>query len=335
VLPARHIPCRARAAFRLTGLRPGIASCRTVSTHGAARGCGNRIWSFRTLRFPIDTLVLVAVFAWLVGFGAAAAYVAARRRRNPLWWAVLGAILGPIALLILQTAPPGRCRSCAARTVGWSTVCAWCGEDVRGPARLTMPLIQEPETAPDVAAPVPAPAPLMLIHGSGPSRPDGPAIDTVAHVSPAPIAADAAADGPVHRLKGVLGPTAESASAPAPAPMGSASDPDLEGREIVLASAIYVTGTRGLQAGSRYGIALIGTNLGILGPVDVDPSAIAALRPLHGLDATGAQGQLIITAEDGFLNRFAMVFMALAGGTPERVAEIIVTAASGEAIASR
>jgi len=287
-------------------------------------------------RRSIDTLLLVAVLAWLIGFGAAAAYVAAQRRRNPLWWAVLGAILGPIALLILRRAPPGRCWSCAARTVGWSTLCAWCGEDVRGPVRPATspsPSTPEPETAPDVSAP----APLMLIQGSGRSRrqPAEPATDTVAHAAPASVVVDAAADGPVHRLKGVLGPTVATDPPPVPAPIGSASDPDLEGREIVLASAIYVTGTRGLQAGSRYGIALIGTNLGILGPVDVDPTAIVVLRPLHGLDATGAQGQLIITSDDGFLNRFAMVFMALAGGTPERVAEIIATAASGEAIASR
>src|SRR6185295_6039960 len=149
-------------------------------------------------------------------------------------------------------------------------------------------------------------------------EPAEPTTDTVAHASPAPVAVDVAADGPVHRLKGVLGPTVAADPPPLPASIGSASDPDLEAREIILASAIYVTGTRGLQAGSRYGIALIGTNLGILGPVDIDPTAIVALRPLHGLDATGAQGQLIITSDEGFLNRFAMVFMALAGGTPER-----------------
>ena len=83
-------------------------------------------------RVPIDALPLVAVLAWLIGFGAAAAYLAVRRRRNPMWWAVLGAILGPFALLILLRAPPGRCAGCAARTVGWSMVCMWCGEDVRG-----------------------------------------------------------------------------------------------------------------------------------------------------------------------------------------------------------
>jgi hypothetical protein len=137
----------------------------------------------------------------------------------------------------------------------------------------------------------------------------------------------------VHRLKSAIGPA--TVLNPPPASVNASAHPDREAREIVLASAIYVTGSRGLQAGSRYGIALIGSDLGILGPVDVNPSAIVVLRPLRGLEATGVQGQLIITADEGFRGRFAMVFMALAGGTPERVAQIIANAASGEALASR
>jgi hypothetical protein len=315
---------------------------------------------------PIDALLLAVLFAWLIGFGAAAAVQAARRRRNPVWWAVLGAILGPVALLILHRAPPGRCASCAARTMGWSTICAWCGEDVWGapaPAAASASTPARTQAAPSISAlaaaaaaaerdarpapaPVPepqpaiaAPTPLTVIQGSRGTtqQPTSQrATDSAADSVEAP-AATAGTAGPVHRLRAVLGSSAAAAEvasqAAQPRPMLEAADPDLEAREVVLASAIYVTGTRGLQAGSRYGIALIGTNLGIMGPVDVDPSAIVVHRPLRGLDATGASGQLIITADDGFRGKFAMVFMALAGGTPERVAEIIVTAASGEAMA--
>lgn len=280
-------------------------------------------------RIPIDTLLLVAVLAWLIGFGAAAAYVAVQRRRNPVWWAVLGAILGPVALLILQRAPPGRCADCAARTIGWSNVCAWCGEDVRGtraePQEKPAPL---PE--PDVAAPTT----LTVIRGTGrdPGRPTELATDIDGHAAAVPPTdANDSAAGPVHRLKSVLGPP--TAQGPANPPESGAEA--TEARETILASAVYVTGTRGLQAGSRYGIALIGTNLGILGPVDVDPSAIVVLRQLRGLDATGEQGQLIITADESVRSKFALVFMSLAGGTPERVAEIIAAAASTGAIASR
>jgi hypothetical protein len=289
--------------------------------------------------------LLLGLFAWLVGFGAATAYLAVRRRRNPVWWAVLGAILGPIAIVILHRAPPGQCASCGARTIGWSTICAWCGENVWGvaasaPAITVAPVkprsarAPEPDTEPEISAPMP----LTVIEGKrrSPTRPVTElATDTAAHTAAeAALAADADATGaigPVHRLRAVLGssPTAAEAASQG----ANTADPDLEGREIVLASAIYVTGTRGLQAGSRYGIALVGTNLSIMGPVDVDPSAIVVMRSLRGLDATGAQGQLIITADDGFRGKFAMVFMALAGGTPERVAGIITTAASGEAMA--
>src|SRR5262245_30417015 len=104
----------------------------------------------------------------MAGFGAASAYRAMQRRRNPMVWAVLGAILGPIALVILQLAPPGRCWSCSAPTIGWTTICAWCGEDVR-----------EHEDEPEIAIPVPAPphaqpaapATLTVIEGSAPRRP--------------------------------------------------------------------------------------------------------------------------------------------------------------------
>ena len=250
-----------------------------------------------------------------------------------MWWAVLGAVLGPVALLILRRAPPGRCADCDARTIGWSNVCAWCGEDVRGTQA-------EPlhEPAPQPEPEVSAPASLTVIRGTrrDPARPAELATDTAAHAAAVPPAgADGAAVGPVHRLKSVLGPSTATGPANRQESGAAPTDPGDEAREVILASAVYVTGTRGLQAGSRYGIALIGTNLGILGPVDVDPSAIVVLRQLRGLDATGEQGQLIITADESVRSRFALVFMSLAGGTPERVAEIIATAASTGATASR
>ena len=284
-------------------------------------------------RVPIDALPLVAVLAWLIGFGAAAAYLAVRRRRNPMWWAVLGAILGPFALLILLRAPPGRCAGCAARTVGWSMVCMWCGEDVRGlPAERSAKPMAQPD------ARVSAPTTLTVIRGTGPDpgRPAELATETAAHTTAdARTGVDSLDAGPVHRLKSVLGPSTATGPASVSQSGSPVTQPGGEPREIILASAIYVTGTRGLQAGSRYGIALIGSNLAILGPVDVDPSAIVVLRQLRGLDATGEQGQLIITADESFRSKFALVFMALAGGTPERVAGIIATAASTGAIASR
>jgi hypothetical protein len=102
----------------------------------------------------------------------------------------------------------------------------------------------------------------------------------------------------------------------------------MEVRNVVLASAIYMTGSRGLLAGSRYGIALVGEDLHILGPVDVDPTAVVIVHSLRGVDATGLQGRLIITAGERRRDRLALVFMSVAGGSAEGVAETIVTAAS-------
>ena len=310
-----------------------LAACRHVATDavpyrqvgGAARPSAESDTSSEVA--SIDTLLPVAVAAWLIGFGAAAAWLALQRRRSPWSWALLGAVIGPVALMILRAAPPGRCWSCSARTVGWTTVCEWCGEDVREPS-------EEPQPE------LPTPAPLTVIHGM--SRNEAPGwqfdvarSDTAAYVATTPPGRPSvvATSGPVRRLKTTLDDTdaapETTRSDPGPSlPAGGESD------DIVLASAVYVTGSRGLQAGSRYGIALIGSNLGILGPVDVDPTAIAILRPLRGLDATGIRGQLIVTADERSRDRFALVFMALAGGTPERVAEIIAAEATAAANAS-
>lgn len=50
-------------------------------------------------------------------------------------WTLFGALLGPLALVLLLIAPPGRCRYCDARVHGWSATCARCGLDVNGPRR--------------------------------------------------------------------------------------------------------------------------------------------------------------------------------------------------------
>jgi hypothetical protein len=84
-------------------------------------------------RHDIGSFIVILVAAWLLGFGASAAILADRHRRRRRTWAVFGAILGPVALAVLELAPPGRCWSCEAPTRGWLTTCQWCGQDVRGP----------------------------------------------------------------------------------------------------------------------------------------------------------------------------------------------------------
>ena len=86
--------------------------------------------------------------------------------------------------------------------------------------------------------------------------------------------------------------------------------------------------------GARYGIAVIDDELRILGPVDVDPAAIVLRHPIQTTDASGFQERLIITGERGrHRERLALIFMSVAGGSTERVADAIVSAAAAAAAA--
>lgn len=315
----------------------------------------------------IDPLITAIAATWLAGFGAASAAFAVRQRRSPVTWSVFGAILGPAALAILRVAPPGRCWSCEAPTQGWLTQCLWCGEDVHEPApevpeeevlapgpliviegRAPRPSTEDavgrratdraPHARPAMTGQAAPLAPARRALAALPSLPRielparAPAAEPERRAPAASLSLEAAPD-PVRRLKASLGRSSQSIAAaevaPVPVPVAvPVRRASAEPHDVVLASAIYVTGTRGLQAGSRYGIALFGYDLRILGPVDTDPTAVAILHSLRGVDATGLQGRLIITAGDGRRDRLALVFMAVAGGSPEGVADAIVQAAT-------
>jgi hypothetical protein len=89
-----------------------------------------------------------------------------------------------------------------------------------------------------------------------------------------------------------------------------------------------MTGSRGLAAGSRYGVGWSGDQLRILGPVDVDPKAIAISRSLRGLDATGTGDRLVISATSQSRDRLVLVFMSVSGSSAEAVAEAISQASA-------
>jgi hypothetical protein len=280
--------------------------------------------------------------------------MAMERQRPVPAWALFGAILGPAALMLLRLSPPGRCANCAAPTLGWLTQCIWCDEDVRG---MTEPA---PEAVPDHVVH----GPLTVIEGTGPSatkdraatrrapharRADGAHRSTdsaspsstprrgrtvVPPIAAPPLASPSAvldAANPVQRMRARLGRPGQAATAEeAPATAEVTPAPDQAprpARDVVLASAVYVTGTRGLQVGSRYGIEIAGRELRILGPVDVDPTAVAFVHSLRPIDATGVKERLIITAGDG-RGRLALVFMSVAGSTADGVAAALVEAAA-------
>lgn len=210
-------------------------------------------------------------------------------------------------------APPGSCSVCFAKTVGWTTVCGWCGSDIRQS-------IEPWQPAEDTTEPQ-APAALTVIEGKAP-RNATLAQRTARRQSGSTL--EASAD-PVHELRGRLDVSSASSARRSRDPHVPVSAASGNG---VLASAVYLAGTPGLQVGNRYGIALIGPDLAILGPVDVDPSAVRVTRSLQGMDATGIEGRLVITSGERRSDQFAVVFMAVAGGTVEGIADVIVAAAA-------
>jgi phage terminase large subunit-like protein len=94
----------------------------------------------------------------------------------------------------------------------------------------------------------------------------------------------------------------------------------------IIASAVYVTGSSALEAGRRYVIAVHGSRLRFMGPIDVDPSVVSVDRPIAGANATALEGRLVISAPEG-RSDMVVAFMSVAGTTPDALARAIVDAA--------
>ncbi len=98
---------------------------------------------------------------------------------------------------------------------------------------------------------------------------------------------------------------------------------------LIDASGIFVTGTNSLRPGSRYLIHVTAARLNVLGPVEVDPQAVAVACGLGGLDVTGINDRLIISGTDDRRRNLILVFMNLTGGRLEAIAEAFSTAITG------
>ena len=264
--------------------------------------------------------MLIALIGWAVGFGVAAGLYAARRGRPPIVWGLFGAILGPVALLLLSKAPPARCNVCLSTVQGWAWICGWCGS----PVATTVPATRnEPQAKPSgtpAADPATVAMPAATLAARNPEflhrspsvaitpRSGGQRSPTRRGRSPAPR--DAAEQRSIE------------ASAAGPPTLGE----PLEGPRI-LASGVFVNGTVGLQIGSRYLIELADERLRVLGPADEDPSSVVFDRSVHEMDATGLNERLILNQRSNARGASILAFISLAGGTPEGVAEEVVQAA--------
>jgi hypothetical protein len=306
-----------------------------------ARGLSVGLWE----DLPIELVILVVLLSWMIAFGAAAATAAVRLDRPAPAWAVLGAILGPLALVVLRRAPPGLCRACGSPTRGWLNVCWWCGQDVNLGASTTasanakstatwsagrLPLRR------DAAPPNEA---LRLRQASGsagsttaraamPPRKSEP-VDREwrARTPPAPaIVSEQSFEMLGERPETIKSMDRRLRVAASIAPVPLTSPPETTATHI-LATAVYVTGNTNLQPGHRYGIAIRQSRLEILGPTDIDPDVVAFNSPIGGMGAQSMGGRLILSTPQGL----ALAFMAVSGPATSELASIILDEARREA----
>lgn len=211
-------------------------------------------------------------------FGPLAGWYAARRSRRPMSWLILGALLGPIAMVLLAVAPPGRCVACDAAVRGWPSRCESCGLAFRAREAGTgsaEPPIQSDKWTDD--------APRRLHPRS------------TAREAPRPrlLATEPA---PVHLATGP------------PAEPHAAMDPGE-----VMATGVYFGGSVRLVVGSRYAVVRHGSILRLMGPLDRDPSAVAIECSLDRVIATAIDDRLVVS--DSQLNGLAFALGGLAGAT--------------------
>ena len=265
---------------------------RAYPAPGLRRSRGTLVHRFPKPRNPgirlndllgISSLLIVSAAV----FGPLAGWYATRRSRQPLTWLVLGSLLGPIALLLLALAPPGRCLACDTAVRGWPSRCGTCGLEFgrRGSTDATPAEAIEPPSA-ELMTPLEprsvdrAPPRPRLV------RPD----------PPVTLADRLATTPPVSRF-------------PATAPDSSAP---IEPPEI-LATGVYFGGTARLVLGSRYAIVRHGAILRLMGPLDSDPSVVAVECSLERVTATVIQDRLVVSDSEGGLS-FAIGSLAGASG---------------------
>jgi hypothetical protein len=269
---------------------------------------------------------MLVALAW-VTFAFAARVLAGRRDRIASIWFIFGAILGPVALLLLWVAPPGRCRSCGTRTRGWLETCASCGENVAATSTTALRILARREAARTNASPASRPADT--------SRANAPDTDPPASRPFVPFTLKPANEPPT---SSVAAAPSSSSSEPKQStrvasgkarrsPPSDVSRDTAESTE-VLATAIYVTGTARLEPGRRYNIALRGARLLILGPIDLDSATVALESPASGIEVRAIEGRLILSQPRNRAG-FVVAFMSVAGAGPEGLADAIGAAAQG------
>lgn len=263
-------------------------------------------------------------------FTGAAGMLARRRDRAMAIWMVFGALLGPVALWLLWIAPRGLCGTCRASVRGWSTICEWCGSALTTARPVAVSI--GGESGPVPVAAVPGRRVGVVARGR------------VSREATAPLAADGIAAADIRRTientsdarirERLTSLSSRRAANAAAAGSGRADLSGDGGPRHVLATGVYVTGTVPLVGGSRYALEVGGATLRVLGPTDIDPTAVALTQVLTGMEATGFDERLVLTFGGGGRHGMVLVFSDLDGSSAAGVSAAILTAARATRVAS-
>lgn len=250
----------------------------------------------------LDGIPIVLVL--LAGAGApVAGWYATRRARNPAVWFVLGAVIGPLALALLASAPPGRCPNCDLPIDGWATTCDQCGVSLRfGSVGGSVP--------PAAAGPVDrAPDPARTAAGRfSAARPP---------VAPTPIGAartamrrEARSNWPGRAMVSPMALGTRPAFTASNYVAATTADDVAAGE--VLSTGVYISGNAGLEIGATYAIARDGDRLRVFGPVDAGQLTVRHEGPLLDFDVTAMDDRVIIAGHEG-RSSLAIVFRTVGG----------------------
>jgi hypothetical protein len=106
---------------------------------------------------------------------------------------------------------------------------------------------------------------------------------------------------------------------------------DAEGATLaILGSGVYVGGNRPIHVGNRYLLARVADELQILGPVHLDPGAVADRVSLRAVEAFVLEGRLMIGSRDARTD-ISMAFVAV---SQEREVDIVAALGTSESAAS-
>lgn len=255
------------------------------------------------MQVVLDNLALVVVLAAGV-FAPLSGWFASRRSRNPAVWFVFGAVLSPLALILLYLAPPGHCPSCEQSIPGWSSACPRCGTRLRA-AR-----------APRRAA----------VPGGAPPR-------QAVSLDPASVAALDAVVG--RRVRPIISQAIRPVAplvpelVPDPALAASRVPSDATAGE-VLSTGIYLSGNARLEIGACYALSRVGEHWRVFGPVDAGQLTIRHEGSLASLDVTAMDDRVILTTAEG-RSSMAIVMRPIGGMRAADLERALAPGASGVA----